>query len=480
MNNPRPQVVSRFLLLALFLAIAIASHDQMESAAAGPIREEAGVGLVSVPVRVTDSHGRPVAGLTVDDFQLFEDGKKIAITDFAAIAATPENARQPPELQVVVVIDAQNIHPLHRNSAIESAGKFVQEDLAPDVATMVVSNSQPLQVLKSISESRDALPYKLDELKQGGAPAAFDVTGLSGQQDVIERAVVRIRDCARSSSCPMEVLETETRSVVSEIQAYTQGRVDQSLGSLERLEGFCRSLGTVPGEKSLLLISDGFELQPGRELIDDFSSRLRSTLQYFDQEVASENIDRDQVGVYEALQNVLRRSGIGSFSEKLSKKLEQTAAAANSSAVRIYAVRAAPPSSGSVGKSAREPLLDLAQATGGVLVEGSLNTERILGQMVRDSGTYYRLGYASAVWSDTSYHGIKVKLKKRKGRQARYPNGFRGKTTETRRADELLAALFHGRGDNPAEIVLKLSAREDQAGQAPSIDVRVEIPSTLR
>ena len=42
-----------------------------------------GVDLVHFAVVVTDKHGAPVTGLTPDDFELLEDGKRQSITYFA-------------------------------------------------------------------------------------------------------------------------------------------------------------------------------------------------------------------------------------------------------------------------------------------------------------------------------------------------------------------------------------------------------------
>src|ERR1051326_4177610 len=42
------------------------------------------VSIVNLDVIVTDKHGQRVHGLTKDDFEVFEDGKPQAITNFAA------------------------------------------------------------------------------------------------------------------------------------------------------------------------------------------------------------------------------------------------------------------------------------------------------------------------------------------------------------------------------------------------------------
>ena len=46
------------------------------------------VNVVNVDVVVTDKQGKPVSGLGVDDFQLFENGKPVEISNFYAAAET--------------------------------------------------------------------------------------------------------------------------------------------------------------------------------------------------------------------------------------------------------------------------------------------------------------------------------------------------------------------------------------------------------
>ncbi|NIM62435.1 MAG: hypothetical protein GTO30_12550, partial [Acidobacteria bacterium] len=41
--------------------------------------------MVEVDVQVTDRQGKPVRGLTVADFEIFEDGRRVEITNFRVV-----------------------------------------------------------------------------------------------------------------------------------------------------------------------------------------------------------------------------------------------------------------------------------------------------------------------------------------------------------------------------------------------------------
>src|SRR5436309_13396848 len=68
-------VVSSFLLLSSAVAFG--------QTALPPLTAQVEVHVVNVDVSVTDSHSRPVPGLTKDDFEVFEDGVPQKITNFS-------------------------------------------------------------------------------------------------------------------------------------------------------------------------------------------------------------------------------------------------------------------------------------------------------------------------------------------------------------------------------------------------------------
>src|SRR5690348_11977148 len=61
-------------------------------AAQSPFGEVIEVNVVNVDVHVTDRDGRPVPGLQRDDFEVYEDGKRVKVTNFEAITVNTEAA----------------------------------------------------------------------------------------------------------------------------------------------------------------------------------------------------------------------------------------------------------------------------------------------------------------------------------------------------------------------------------------------------
>src|SRR5207247_6580101 len=98
---------SRLSLFAAILAFAPTVSPQTPLT---PVVASVDVKVVNVDVSVTDGSGKPVSGLTKDDFEVLEDGQPQAITNFsvtqqkvrqAAAALTPQ---QPQRRQIGIPI----------------------------------------------------------------------------------------------------------------------------------------------------------------------------------------------------------------------------------------------------------------------------------------------------------------------------------------------------------------------------------------
>jgi len=115
------------------------------------------VDLVEVPVVVRDGQRRAVAGLTKDDFEIYDAGKKQTITAFSietfappgqaaagtAPAADAAGPKSPPRPRFVALLfddlhlDAGSLEP-----AKEAAERFVKTSLAPGDKVVVVTTAQ--------------------------------------------------------------------------------------------------------------------------------------------------------------------------------------------------------------------------------------------------------------------------------------------------------------------------------------------------
>ena len=75
------------LVLGGLEAPDLAAQDDDETRRQGIFIDTVDVSLINVEVRATSKDGTPVADLTVDDFEIFDDGQPMEITNFYRVAS---------------------------------------------------------------------------------------------------------------------------------------------------------------------------------------------------------------------------------------------------------------------------------------------------------------------------------------------------------------------------------------------------------
>ncbi len=133
-----------------------------------PVAEKVEVSVTNVEVVVTDSKGNRVAGLTRDDFEVYQDGTPQKISNFYAVSGgkvllddgkvvgldSPEaKAEIPAELKAkyVLFIDNLNIQPQNRNRMFKSLEEFVKQTIGARAEGMVVSYNRSLKVRRKFT-----------------------------------------------------------------------------------------------------------------------------------------------------------------------------------------------------------------------------------------------------------------------------------------------------------------------------------------
>jgi len=123
-------------------------------------------GLIKVDVEATDRSGKPVSGLTKQDFTILEDGHPRSILSFHSDLADP-----PPE--VILVIDAVNQSPDVLSFAEQEVGMFLRQnggDLAEPVSLAFVL-SGGMETEAEPSRDGNTLAALLDRIKANTIPS---------------------------------------------------------------------------------------------------------------------------------------------------------------------------------------------------------------------------------------------------------------------------------------------------------------------
>lgn len=445
----------------LFLAPVLPLLAQ-EPAPEESFTEAIEVSVVNLDVFVTDKKGQPITGLKREDFEVYEDGKPVEITNFyaesgAAVAPSPDSAApgtsiapvvRPPEqqLRLVILVDDANTAPVGRGKILNRLRDFLRSELRPGDQVMLVRYGQSLEIRREFTGDLARIVSDVEALK-----------GLSSDLGRRDQSREEARDQI------IDVLETQGWDVSLEtlLRGYAEKETQRVAGALDALGSVVSWLGGVSGRKALLYVSDGLPLVPGDDIYQWAAIRTASLRSAFS---AGKTI-----------------SAIGGQDYDASRRFRDLTAQASRNRVTLYPMEAGG-TQDVRGTAIQEILVTnqqnglrfLAQDTGGRAMLNVSDPQAALRLMSEDLTTYYSLGYQPQRPGDEVEHKIQVKVKV-KGAQVRYRQWYRDKPVNEAIAERTLAVMRFGPEDNPLDARLEIGAAKEQ-GDSVLVPVRVKVP----
>lgn len=252
------------------------------------VGERLDVRLVELYVVVTDRAGRPVRGLTRDDFRLLQDGRDQAIAGFDDAGSSP--------LSLGLALDSSASMFLKLPDVREAARTLLTGGLAArDRALLVDFDSEP-RLVTGITGDLGIVSSGLDLMRADGGSDLFEgivfslqqLQGVAGRKALVvysdgigEGEKTSYRDCireARRSNVPIYLIVTNQRAA----QAAESGILERLDGYAERLDRLAAATG---GRAYFVRPSQNL-----REVYDGILRELRSQylLTYYPREAAPE------------------------------------------------------------------------------------------------------------------------------------------------------------------------------------------------
>ena len=228
-----------FSLSSVCLLLSVSLCPPAPAAAQGPIRS--GVDLVHFAVAVTDRQGKPVTGLTADDFEVVERGTPQRIQFFA-----DGEAEGAPELHLGLLLDASGSMEQDIRDVRTAAIKFLDlSDTAQDVT--LVDFDTEVRVTRYGLDDFPRLIERIRMRKPGGYTAFYDALGvyLRGASDQDGQKVLVVYTDGgdtRSTIRPGEVAELLkgsdiTMYVLGYMQHQTSAARNRATMELQRFTG---------------------------------------------------------------------------------------------------------------------------------------------------------------------------------------------------------------------------------------------------
>ncbi|MEA2559094.1 MAG: hypothetical protein QOH06_598 [Acidobacteriota bacterium] len=466
--------ITRALAVCLLLLSAgsavLAQKPAQPEAVDQDLGEIVNVNVVNVDVYVTDKSGKRIQGLKMDDFDIFENGKKMGITNFYAVEGgkakmigdepvpavqapakpgPPNQAPRLPEdqrLRLVVYIDNFNLHPFNRNRVMRELRAFLGHKLNRDDQVMLVTYDRELHVRRTFTSDPGLINDALVELEKISAQAVH--------------ADSERRDALRNIEDSQSAAEA-----LSHARSYAQSTFNDLSFSIDGLKKLVSSLAGMPGRKAVLYVSDGLQMIAGQDVYYAVQSKF----------------GEQSTGLTESMQF------------DTSRRFTELTATANANRVTFYTIDAAglrvyssiSAENQTAGQGVyvdsiqisnlQSTLQMLAEKTGGVAIINANQVGPHLEKLAQDFGTYYSLGYSPTHYGDGRYYKIEVKLKQ-KGYQVRHREGYRDKSPDSRMSDGTLAALNFPFEDNPFGVELEFGQGTQKDGGHFLVPVVVKIP----
>jgi Ca-activated chloride channel family protein len=192
-------VVGICCALLAFLAVPtlkpVAANEGDEQDQRGRIRTE--VTLVSMLASVLDKNGRPALGLTMDQFEVYEEGvqQKIEVLE--------SETQQPLDLALMIDSSLSEIKELEFEG--DAASRFVQKLVRPADRLAVYEFADTVTQLAAYSSNVPFLQSSLKRIVPGDGTALYDAIylgsqGLSKNPAGRRRAIVLVTDAGETTS----------------------------------------------------------------------------------------------------------------------------------------------------------------------------------------------------------------------------------------------------------------------------------------
>lgn len=464
------------------LAVALTTSLLTPTVAQEPTKQKDVVridtNLVQIDVVVTDKNGKQVPDLKPEDFEVSEDGKKRQVTHFsyistaksAATEADPESnkiadAVKPSPLKrdqvrrtVALVIDDLGLSFESYSYARQALVKFVDEQMQPNDLVAVLRTSAGVGVLQQFTSDKRQLHAAISRVR-------WNPRGRGGISPV--------------GTMNEQSIGADIRDSIQFTEEMEESRAGQySVGTIGTITAIVRGMGDLPGRKSIVLISEAFQMfsAQGRN-VELLQALNRLSDEANANSVAIYTIDASglQSYTFEASDKVAGYSyvidpmvmaasggpgsggGAGGVSpnppprtlsrvDTLSAQAEQDSGAAFRRLAALSAMREQ-----QAGET-HTVLSYLAQQTGGMFERNRNDLGSSIDRIMQDQQGYYLIGYRpdeSSVSSNANrrLHQINVKVK-RSGLKVRSRSSYFGVTDEDKRsrprsrAEQLTAALL--------------------------------------
>jgi VWFA-related protein len=371
--------------------------------------------LVQIDAVVTDRRGRHVTDLRPDEVEMLENGKAQKITDFSYIKVgrAAEAANKPSETAgtaipgppktlrreevrrtIALVVDDLRMSFDSVRFTKEALRKFLDEQLQPNDLVAIIRTAGGTGALQTLTSDRQQLYAAVEKLKW----------------------VPRIGNNAQAfATIKQETMDIGERNMLdntNELDDLNQMRKDvYAIGTLGALNYVINGLREMPGRKSIILFSDGFQIFNPSEPAG--SSRILNSLK-----LLLDLANRASVVINTMDVRGLATLGLTAADNTWNMSLAQIEAKLNQRRATFFETQSG--------------LNYLADQTGGLAIRNTNDMNSGVKRIMDDQAGYYLVGYRpddstfDSVNGKTKFHHVSLKVKRPGKYDVRTRTGFYG------------------------------------------------------
>jgi VWFA-related protein len=462
-------MMKRVLVFSLLVAL---SHGLANA----QFSETVEVRVTNVEAIVTDKAGKPVGGLTKDDFEVYENGVQQELTNFAevhesvpsatltpgepATAATEPVVRDPRRRLITIFVDNASLEMGNRNVILPELQRFLRESVRPGDGVSIYTWGNSLQVELEPTSDPVLIEAAVKRIPKRALTAGGDL------RSQFEYEIVQLIESYKGRTPPELPPITTAVTIAS-------GHANRATAAMrqksEALKSVIASVRGVDARKVLVLLTQSLETNPG-EYPFMFLDAIR-------EQFNGRFSPMSEARIYD-----------------LPEVANELASAANAAGITLYPINVA-------GKFTDESMRDaslnsqltlrpiitagtstinmhsIAVNTGGLATAGSSNWKLAFDTIANDLNIYYSLGYRTSGERKDRTKNVDVRLK-RKGYIVRTRKAIVERTAASEMTDSVTANLFHDPSQNDLGVAAAIDEDTTPAGSSNVvIPVRITIPT---
>ncbi len=372
-------VAAAWLAVAAY-ASAPAAQSGTQSPPPSPAPQatfRAATNLVEVDVVVLDKEGRFVPGLTVEDLEVFEDGKKQSIQQFYLVtntqaSSTRDDSVVPPDRGrriFIFMFDEGHLSNESLSRVKVGAERFLATQFGNGDVGGVYANgamykgrltTSKAEVLAGIRSVTPAIDKRSDLLS-----AFREFPAIPSEADAvrIDYGDRRLLDTLTERACQNSAEECQREGGAQQVHNKIEDKAKDYVRfarvltgqTVQKLNVLATNLGSVPGRKTIIMLSDGF-----------FTDEVRAEMQ--------------QIAAIAARGGATFYTIFGRGTESVGGRTTDAVTAE--------------PGTVSTHDTAEDGAQILSSGTGGFVVRNLNDLSRAFGLVARDTSTYYVMGYS--------------------------------------------------------------------------------------